>query len=491
MGTTPSVRVDDSADPGTADVGDGRRLQGNLGVVAIVFTVLAFNAPLAVSAGFVPIVIGYGNGNGAPMTFVVVAALLLVFSVGLTAMSRFMHSPGAFYSYIVAGLGRVPGLSGAFTAIAAYISFIVCSYAFGGLLADSLVTGTLNGPDLPWWVWALVLWAIASGLSLLNIELSAKVLGVALVAEIFMTLLWSLRVFADGGPNGISTEPFTIDAFTSGSLSVGLLFGALCVTGFEAVAVFREETRDPVKTVPRATYTAVLVMCSLYGLAAWAYLTAFGDDALAQAAADPSGSFVASVSTYLGTAVSDLVSVLLVSSAFASLLANQNIGARYLYVLGGDAVLPRPLGRVHPRHGSPFVASSVFAAIAVVGIVIPAMFGVDPLRVYASMAAIGSVCLLVLMFTTSISVVAYFKKDKTHTANLWQSLIAPMLAICGLGTVLYLAVTNMTSIIGGTQTAANVALAVIATIALAGAALALIYRTTRPAVYAKIGRQDI
>lgn len=493
METSPPARVSSTGavDTGSPGTGAPARLTGNLGVVAIVFTVMAFNAPLAVAAGFVPIVIGYGNGNGAPLTFAVIAALLLVFSVGLTAMSRFMHSPGAFYSYVVAGLGRAPGLGGAFTAITAYTSFIICSYAFGGLLTDSLVVGTFNGPDLPWWVWSLVLWVAASSLSLFNIELSAKVLGVALVAEVALTLIWSLRVFADGGPQGVSTQPFTFDAFTSGSLSVGLLFGALCITGFEAVAVFREETKDPVKTVPRATYTAVLVMCTLYGLAAWAYLTSFGDDAVAQAAADPSGSFVASVQTYVGTAAADLVSVLLVTSAFASLLANQNIGARYLYVLGGDAVLPRPLGRVHPRHGSPFIAATVFASIAIVGIVVPAVVGMDPLRVYASMAAIGSVCLLVLMFATSISVVAYFQKDKSHTANLWQSLIAPALAICGLGTVLYLAITNMTSIIGGTQTAANIALGVIAAVGIGGAALALFYRTSRPSIYAKIGRQDI
>ena len=421
METTSSPRADTSG--GSATATTPRRLQGNLGVIAIVFTVLAFNAPLGVSAGFVPIVIGYGNGQGAPLTFVVVAVLLLIFSVGLTAMSRFMHSPGAFYSYIVAGLGRIPGLSGAFTAIGAYTAFIVCSFAFAGLLANAMVVNVLGGPDLPWWLWSLVIWAVSSGLSLLNIELSAKVLGIALVAEIVLVLLWSLRVFIDGGPQGVSTEPFTVDAFTSGSLSVGLLFGALCVTGFEAVAVFREETRDPIKTVPRATYASVIFMCTLYAVAAWAYLTAFGDDAVVQAGADPSGSFVASVSTYAGAFTADLVTVLLVSSGFASILANQNIASRYLYTLGTDGVLPRPLGRVHDKHGSPFVASSWFAGACLIGILIPALANIEPLRVYASMAAIGSVCLLVLMFMTSLSVIVYFRRDTSHTANAWQSTV--------------------------------------------------------------------
>ena len=77
---------------GTPGGAETQHLKGRLGVIAIVFTVLAFNAPLGVAAGFVPIVIGAGNREGAPSTFVGVALILLIFSVGLLAMSRYMTS---------------------------------------------------------------------------------------------------------------------------------------------------------------------------------------------------------------------------------------------------------------------------------------------------------------------------------------------------------------------------------------------------------------
>jgi amino acid transporter len=469
-----------------------KKLRGNLGVISIVFTVLAFNAPVAVAAGFVPLVVGFGNQSGAPSTFVVTGVILALFSVGLTAMSRFMRSPGAFYSYIVTGLGRVPGLSGAFTAIAAYAAFGITMTVYGGIVFQSLVQNTFHGPSVPWWVWGLLLWAVAATFSLRHIDLSAKVLGVALCLEVGIVALWALMVFAKGGAHGISAEPFTPHAFLSGSVSLGMLFGVLCVTGFEAVAVFREETKDPVKTVPRATYASVVFMCGFYALVAWAYITAFGPhEAVVQATANPSGSFTQSVHAYVGIFAEDIVSVLLVTSSFACLLATMNIGARYFYTLGSDKVLPGALGKVHHRQESPHIAASTFAAIVVIGALVPAIGRLNPVTTYAATSAIGALCLLLLYSCTSVAVVSFFRRDRSHTANLWQSTVAPILGLGGLVTIVVLAIVNMPGIMGGTRLAANMALAVIAFIIAAGAALALYYRRKRPAVYKRIGQQDL
>ena len=469
------------------------KLRGNLGAISIIFTVLAFNAPLGVAGGFVPVVIGFGNQQGAPLTFIIVAVMLSLFSVGLLAMSRFMHSAGAFYSYIVAGLGRITGLGGAFTAIAAYTAFCCCSLAFAGIAGRQLVTGILHGPDWPWWVWSLAFWVACSALSLANIDLSAKVLGVFLVAEIVITLLWGLRVFFNGGPQGVSLQPFTPTALLgAGSVSVALLFATMCVTGFEAVTVFREEAKDPVKTVRRATYGSVIFMCVFYAFVAWAYLTAFGSDAVAQAQADPMGSFKASMGTYVGTVALDAVSVMLLTTSFASILANLNIGARYLFTLGGDGVLPRKLGKVHPIQGSPYIAAAAFAVLCLFGgILIPAVLSIEPLKVYVDMAAIGGVCLLLLMLATSIAVLVFFRRSVGHTASTWESKVAPALGAVGLAIVFGLSVIHMPDIIGAGPLVANTALAIIAGIAILGVLTAWYLKIRKLEVFSRIGHQDL
>ena len=491
MKESPSAEATvELTDPAVEHTGQ-QHLRGHMGVVGLVLTVLAFNAPLAVMAGFVPLVIGHGNQLGAPSTFALIGVLLLLFSVGLTTMSRFMKTPGAFYCYIAAGLGRAPGLGGAFIALSAYIAIAAGSYAYGGIVVEALVHGLLGGPSLPWWAWALALWVVASVLTLFNIDLSARVLGVAMCAEVAVVVVWTIAVGVDGGPEGRTLDSFTPSAFTSGSMAFALLFGVLCITGFEAVAVFREETRDPIKTVPRATYAAVGFLAVLYGFGAWAYIVAFGPSAApGTAAEDPSGSFTASVGQYVGTIAVDVVTVLLVTSAFAAILATQNIAARYLYTLGRDSVLHPSLGTVHPTQGSPHIAASVVSLLCLVIVGIPALTSIDPVVLYALLTGFGGFCLLLLMTVTSVAVIAFFRKED-HSASTWRAVIAPTLSFLGLASILVLAASNLDAVIGGSKLAGRLALLLVVTIAGSGVMLALRYRRTKPDIFARIGRQEL
>jgi amino acid transporter len=439
-------------------------------------------------AGFLPLVVGFGNRQGAAGSFIVIGSLLLIFSVGLTAMSRFVTSPGAFYCYIAAGLGRVPGLAAAFVALSAYLALGAANYGLGGILADHLVHELLGGPHAPWWIWALIMWTGASLLSLLAIELSAKVLGVAMCAELTILVLWEIAVLIHGGPEGRSPATFTFSAFMSGSPGFGLMYAALCVMGFEAVAVFRQEARNPLKTVPRATFLAIGTLAGLYGIGAWVYVVAFGpSQAVARAAADPSGSFIESLRHYVGPIAGTIASALLVSSIFAAMLATQNISSRYLYALGRDGAIASPLGRVHPRHGSPYMASITASALLFVLNAVPAVLGLNPLTTYAFFASVGGFALLLMMATTSLAVFFFFRRIPDHTANAWTATVAPLTSFLGLSLVVILAGRNLGAVAGGSQAVGNIGVSIVVAIAACGAGLAVRHRKHRPEIYARIG----
>jgi hypothetical protein len=99
MSDTTVAETGASPDGGVPDA-DGRApaLKGRLGTASIVFTVMAYLAPLGAAAGYVPFVVGYGNGLGAPYTFLLCGALLVLFSFGYLAMVRHVPRPGAFYA---------------------------------------------------------------------------------------------------------------------------------------------------------------------------------------------------------------------------------------------------------------------------------------------------------------------------------------------------------------------------------------------------------
>ncbi|PRY08832.1 APC family permease [Kineococcus rhizosphaerae] len=470
------------------------RLSGSMGVAELVFTVLAFNAPLSIAVGFIPVVIGAGNGLGAPLIFVVCAVLLIVFAVGFTTMGRHLPNPGAYYAYITAGLGRPLGLGCAFVAVFAYFFILIGSYAFGGITLQALVRDMLNGPDIEWWVWVLVLQAVAGVLGYFRISLSAKILTVAMCLEVVVIVAYNAVVLFRGGPQGRPVPALDLSNFTSGAVGLALLFGVTCFAGFEATAVFREETRDPARTVPRAAYLSVIVMAVMYAVTTGVVIIAFGPDAVVAATgADPTGAMLGSFRLYLGQVAVDIVNVLLCSSIFAAVLATHNVCARYLYSLSVDAVLPRSLSVVHPRHASPHRASVAVSALVFLATAVLLTINLEPLRLYAALVGIGGYALLFLLLCTAVAVIPYLTRMRRQGRAISPaaSVAAPGLSAMGLAFVLALASRNVAVLFGATQAASNVLLAVVYGLVLVGVVYGLWLRSRKPEVYQRIGRQDI
>src|SRR3954451_10900646 len=94
--------------------------RGTLGVLGVAFFVISAAAPLTAMAGGAPVAMLLGNGPGIPAAYVVVALLLLIFSVGYTAMARHHTSTGAFYSYVTRGLRQPAGGAAAWIALLGY-----------------------------------------------------------------------------------------------------------------------------------------------------------------------------------------------------------------------------------------------------------------------------------------------------------------------------------------------------------------------------------
>ncbi|MCZ2811646.1 APC family permease [Modestobacter sp. VKM Ac-2979] len=481
-----------AAGPATAaDDGSAPQLRGRMGVVELALTVLAFAAPLASVVGVLPLVILF-DGVGAPLAFAAATVMLLLFSVGYTTMSRYLPNPGAFYAYISAGISRVFGLAASFIAVLGYLMIGLGITLFFGIVAQDLVATTFGGPTLSWWLYSLALVVVVGVFGYFRIDLSARVLSVVMVVEIAIVLVFDVAVAADGGPEGRSLTPFAWGSFTGGTVGVAVLFAVVTFIGFEATAIFREETKDPRRTVPRATYLGVVFIGLFYILTTWLMIVAYGtSNAPDVAGANAPGMFTDAADQFVGTWARDVISVLVVTSAFAAVLSCQNIVARYGYSLGVDRALPPVLGRVHPRHGSPYISSLVLTGLFLIGVL--AFSGTDPAISYSWLAGAGGFPLLLLMFLTSVSVVVFFHRSRADIddSTPWHTLIAPLLAMAALGTALYLAFTNFALLTGGDRGTAIALQVVIWAVFLGGILLALFYRSKRPEVYARIGRQKI
>ncbi|MBD3924247.1 APC family permease [Nocardioides cavernae] len=452
-------------------------------------TVLALAAPLGAIAGFVPVIIYAGNGVGTPMTFLTVGVILTVFAVGFTTMTRHHKIGGAFYAYITAGLGRPLGLGASFVALVGYMTLMLGAYGLLGVSIDALLVTLFGVPSVTWWVYSLLGWVAVTALAHFNVELSGRVLSTLMVLEVLIVMALNIPALVGGGDEGHSVASFTPTEFLSGAPGLGILFASACFLGFEATAIYRAEVKDPDRTVPRATYLAVTLITAFYVISSWALITAVGPDkVVAEAEANATFMFADALGSYYGNVAKDIAQILLVTSVFASVLSSHNPIARYIFSLGKDGVFPSTLGQAHHSHGSPAKAS--FAA-SVAGLLITLPFvvaGTDVVRFYSWMFGFGAFALLLLMACTSVAVIAFFRKHHTGE-RMWNTTIAPVLALIGLGGVLVIVSLNFDALTGAGAALSFVFQGIVYAAGVLGIVLALLWRKSRPSVYQRIGGQ--
>lgn len=457
-------------------------LRRALGTPKIVFLVVAAAAPLVAMAGTVPLSIGVGNGPGIPGAYLVATVTLLLFSVGYAAMSRHITRGGGFYTYIARGLGRPPAAAGAVFALVAYNGLVAAlAGGIGYFLADGL------GLPVPWWVLSLVGVAIMGVLGYRNIDLSAKILAVLMVCEIGVLLVFDAAVIAARGADAFTLTSFAPSTVLSGAPGVAFMFAFGSFAGFEAAALYAEETPDPARTVPRATYAAVLVIGVFYLFTSWMMVGAVGASHVRAAAAKDSGTFFLNLSAdRLGDAASSVFGLLIITSVFASLLSAHNASSRYLFSLGRDRLLPAALGRVHARHASPSTASLVQTAFTVVVVAAFAIGGLDPYRQLVTiMSGLSTLGIILLQTFASVAIVVYFRRrgDRRYA----RTLVAPVLGCLGMLTATVLLLANFSTLADTHAVFINALPYVVLVVAVAAACLTLWLRRADAERYAGLG----
>ncbi|KAA3507776.1 amino acid permease [Agrobacterium vitis] len=475
----------------TIELGEaGTELRRNaIGVSHIVFFVVAAAAPLTAVVGASPAAFAFGNGAGVPATYLLVGALYLVFSVGFTAMSRFIGSAGGFYPYIAAGLGRPAGVAGAFVALATYVAIELAVCGLFGFFMNDIVK-TSGGPSIAWWIYACTLAALIYACGRRNIEFSGRVLGYCMIAEIAILALFALSVLiSGGGPEGITVAPFGLSAVAGPGIGVSLVFVVASFIGFEATAIFGEEARDPKRTIARATYLAVIIIAVFYAFVTWAVALHYGPSNIAsEATANTATLYLTAVQAMLGGPAGIVLNALLITSLFACALSFHNTINRYFYSLGREGIAWTGFARTHGTHHSPHMAGGVQTILMVALILAFAFTGQDPYAVvFAWMGAFASVGILLLQTMVCLAVIGFFRTD-TRGVGVWQWIVAPIISMAGLLACLALMIINL-PLISGSQSPIVASFPVIlAIIAAAGATFAVWLKARKPAIYANLGR---
>ena len=469
----------------------------HLSTTALVFMIIAASAPLTVLAGGVPTTFAVSGILGVPVSYLALGVVIMVFAVGYGAMSGHIQNAGAFYAYITEGLGNRQGVAAAILALVSYNMMQVGLYGLFGFSLATLLSSTL-GIGVPWWAAALLGWVVVAALGVNSVDLSAKVLGFLVALEFLVVTVVSVLAFVSA-PEGISAEPLAPSSFFTGGVGVLLSFGFAAFMGFESGAIYSEETRNPRRTVARATYIAVGVIAVFYAVSAWALAVGVGPSAIVDSARELGPDLVFAWLGERSPALATTANVLFITSLLAALVAFHNGAARYFFSLGRTGVLPRALGRVSARTGAP-VAGSV--AQSVVGLAVVVVFAVagagselgelfPVLTLFTWLTNAAAFGLVFLLAVTSVAVLVWFARDH-HGHGVWTRVVAPALSAVALVAVAGLVLANFDLLIGteGFSPLVVVMPGIIIGSGVLGLVWGEILRRTRPEVYAAMDRVD-
>lgn len=289
----------------------------------------------------------YGWNAGLGLTgywgFLVAIGVMAVLYLGLSFVigelgAAIPHSGGA-YAYVRTALGRVWGLVAG--------GSVILQFVFAPV-AVALTTGAylqVLFPDVPVLLTAAILYVASTGLHLLGAASSMKV-------ELIITALAviGLVVFIIIGAPHISLA--NLNAYSAGEIfpnGFGGLWATLPLAAWfffaiESLPMAAEETRNPVKDIPKALIYSFITL-AIVGIGTLTVAAGVGDEDLPGAAAP----LVVALQTVIGSQawIAPVIAIFSILSLLASFHAIVLAYSRQAFALSRAGYLPKVLSKLN------------------------------------------------------------------------------------------------------------------------------------------------
>jgi amino acid transporter len=372
----------DTSPPNTADVqSHSSALRKELGLFDLVLAQIL----IIIVADYMGTAVKAGSSH-VVFWLVAIAAFFIPLALVVIHMSRLLPVEGGLYEWARIAFNDQIGFLVAWN----LWLYVILYVALGGLVTASFVSYAI--PRLAWIAsskWLIVAASFAviastmciAGLGLrigkwIN-NLGAIVFLIVIAALIAMPFLnlWH-GTLAEYHPLRLVAPPLTL--FTLSVFSK-MAFGAL--TGFEYVAVFAGECRDPKRDLPRSVWLTGPIVALVYILATAAIL-AFVPPSAEDVVAPVAQALTRGVQAFGVTSfVVPPAMLFLFVYYLATFCAFFTVSTRLPMVAGWDHLAPEWFSRLHPRYKTP-VNSVLFLGAATLMVAIAAMIGVGPNEAY-------------------------------------------------------------------------------------------------------------
>ncbi len=342
--------------------------------------------PWALAASIVNVVVGAGIfavpaslaasvGTYAPLAFLVCAVVVGSVAICFAEGGSRLPTSGGAYGYVSAAFGP---LTGYVAGTALWFSSALACGGIAAALAD--LAASLFPAPFQSLVHALAILGVIGGMALVNLGGVAR--GARLVTAATVLKLIPLAVFLVAGAGALQRSNFASVGRPGGEdLGRALILALFTFTGMETPLSASGEVAQPSRTIPRALAISIAFVTALY----------VGIQVMAQGILGPALAHSNAPLADAMARISPALRLLMLTGAAVSMfgwIGSDMLGTpRVLFAFARDGLLPRPLGRIHPKSAAPHVAILIYAAL----VTALALSGT-----FAELAVLSTLCVAVL-----------------------------------------------------------------------------------------------
>jgi amino acid transporter len=356
------------------------------------------NATIGAGIFVLPAAVARNLGPAAPLAFVCCAIAMVLFVTCFAMAGSRVSLTGGLYAYIEVAFGRYVGFLGGIL----YCLTAICAVAGVVNVFVNSVTGLVPFIGNP--IMRIATIGLVYGI-LVFINVRGVREGAAAVTIITLAKLLPILLFLAAGIFFIRPGNL-VWATWPGSESLGksVVLLMFAFVGIEVALIPSGEVKNPVRTVPRSIYLALMTTTVVYILIQLVAqgtlggdLSNYKDAPLAEAA-----------SIFLGRFGRTILLAGATFSAFGFVTSDILSSPRMLFALGRDGTLPAWCAHVHPRYRTPDVAIVVYSVIA---------FALSVTGTFEGLAVLSNVAVLLMYLLCCAACWVLIARDFRETAD--------------------------------------------------------------------------
>ncbi len=374
------------------------------------------------------------SGPASVLAYAIAALMMIPALLSKCELATAMPKSGGTYFFIERSMGALPGL---LAGLAGWLGMALKSaFAMIGIGAFvRLIWGEAAGSE-----WAIK--AVAAGCCvafvLLN-TLSVKLTGRAQIVLVSL-MLGALAIFVVVGVPNVRQHPnfdrFMGKGFGSVFATAGLVF--ISFGGLTKVASVAEEVRNPGRNLPRAMFLSFVVVSALYVAVVFVVV---GVLPAGEIATDKWVNLMP-VSTAAKSLMGTWGMLLLSGAAIIAFVTTGNGGllaaSRSPLAMSRDGLLPRGLGKISRRFGTPFLSVWLTGAF---------MIAVILMLNIADLVKVASTMMLVLFLLVNVAVLIMRGSRIPNYRPRYRSPLFPWVQLAGI--VIYsMLIIELTALLG-------------------------------------------